>query len=136
MLLCLELHTVGVICWYCGGSKELHRLTTTLASHLPFRNKCMPSAAMCKLWLAERPIAAARTLRLKCIADTCAMLPELRCTAPQLPQAWLRVALGYHTVAQVAVGWVVGGGSAAAWHAWGRRVALPAVRQSPQLQVS
>lgn len=51
-------------------------------------------------------------------------------------QAWLRVALGYHTVAQVAVGWVVGGGSAAAWHAWGRRVALPAAQQSPQLQVS
>ena len=75
-----------------------------------------------------------------CIASTCAMLSEtahqLHCTALQLPQAWLRVALGYHTVAQVAVGWVVGGGSAAAWHAWGRRVALPAVRQSLQLQVS
>ena len=58
----------------------------------------------------------------------------LLCTT-NCSQAWLRVALGYHTVAQVAVGWVVGGGSAAAWHAWGRRVALPAVRQSPQLQV-
>lgn len=49
-------------------------------------------------------------------------------------QAWLRVALGYHTVAQVAVGWLVGSGSAAAWHAWGRRAALPAAEADPMLR--
>lgn len=54
---------------------------------------------------------------------------------PAPPQAWLRVALGYHTVAQVAVGWMVGGGSAAAWHSWGHRRVLPQVLQQPELQV-
>lgn len=44
------------------------------------------------------------------------------------------MALGYHTVAQVAVGWMVGSGSAAAWHAWGRRVALPAAEADPALR--
>ncbi|KAL4423157.1 hypothetical protein ABPG77_007810 [Micractinium sp. CCAP 211/92] len=47
---------------------------------------------------------------------------------------WLRVALGYHTVAQVVVGWLVGSCSAAAWHLWGSRSVLPAVLQQPQLQ--
>ena len=45
------------------------------------------------------------------------------------------MALGYHTVAQVVAGWLVGSGSAAAWHAWGRRTALPLVQQRPELQV-
>lgn len=48
--------------------------------------------------------------------------------------AWLRVALGYHTVAQVVVGWLVGSCSAAAWHLWGHRSVLPAAAQQPQLQ--
>lgn len=50
-------------------------------------------------------------------------------------QAWLRVALGYHTVAQVIAGWLVGGGSAALWHGWGHRTVLPHVQQHASLQV-
>ncbi|EFN53992.1 hypothetical protein CHLNCDRAFT_135976 [Chlorella variabilis] len=48
--------------------------------------------------------------------------------------AWLRVALGYHTVAQVIAGWLVGGGSAALWHGWGHRTVLPHVQQHASLQ--
>ncbi|KAL4440578.1 hypothetical protein ABPG75_003579 [Micractinium tetrahymenae] len=48
--------------------------------------------------------------------------------------AWLRVALGYHTVAQVVVGWLVGSCSAAAWHQLGHRSVLPCALQQPQLQ--
>lgn len=48
--------------------------------------------------------------------------------------AWLRVALGYHTVSQVVAGWLVGGASAGAWFAWGHRHVLPCAMQHSQLQ--
>jgi dolichyldiphosphatase len=47
--------------------------------------------------------------------------------------AWLRVALGYHSLPQVAVGWVVGATSAALWWSAGRWAVLPAAAASPAL---
>jgi dolichyldiphosphatase len=48
--------------------------------------------------------------------------------------SWLRVYLGYHTAAQVAAGWALGGGTAAAWWALGG-VMVPALAARPQLAV-
>ena len=45
--------------------------------------------------------------------------------------AWLRVALGFHTAAQVAVGGLVGSATAAAWSALGSVVVLPLLRAQP-----
>ncbi|KAK9808832.1 hypothetical protein WJX72_004608 [[Myrmecia] bisecta] len=45
---------------------------------------------------------------------------------------WLRVALGYHTLAQVAVGYVVGAASAAGWLWLGMRSVFPSLAQHPQ----
>jgi dolichyldiphosphatase len=39
--------------------------------------------------------------------------------------AWLRVILGYHTIPQVAVGWVVGSGVASGWWLLGSRRVIP-----------
>lgn len=39
--------------------------------------------------------------------------------------AWLRVVLGFHTIPQVIVGWLVGSGVAASWWIWGHRSVLP-----------
>lgn len=47
--------------------------------------------------------------------------------------AWLRVALGYHSLPQVAVGWAVGATSAALWWSAGRWAVLPAASGSPAL---
>lgn len=38
---------------------------------------------------------------------------------------WLRVVMGYHTIAQVAVGWVLGSGVASSWWLVGHRKVLP-----------
>jgi len=46
--------------------------------------------------------------------------------------AWLRVALGYHTLPQVAAGWVLGSTSAAAWSNLGQAVALPYLAVHPE----
>lgn len=52
---------------------------------------------------------------------------------PPLPalQAWLRVALGYHTAPQVVVGWLVGGTSAACWFQLGQAWLLPTLGAQP-----
>jgi len=39
--------------------------------------------------------------------------------------AWLRVVMGYHSIAQVAVGWVLGSGVASSWWLVGHRKLLP-----------
>ncbi|KAI8464264.1 MAG: hypothetical protein J3K34DRAFT_120836 [Monoraphidium minutum] len=44
---------------------------------------------------------------------------------------WLRVALGYHTWPQVAVGGLLGASTAAAWSAWGSGRAVPALQAWP-----
>ena len=51
-------------------------------------------------------------------------------TTSSCVQAWLRVALGYHTSEQVAAGAALGCAAAAAWRCLGAAV-LPAVRQAP-----
>ena len=48
--------------------------------------------------------------------------------------AWLRIALGYHTAPQVAVGWVVGSSTAAFWAYLGQTRALPLLHARPELQ--
>lgn len=48
--------------------------------------------------------------------------------------AWLRVILGFHTKAQVVVGWLVGSGFAAWWTQLGVAVTLPALKSHPELQ--
>jgi hypothetical protein len=45
-------------------------------------------------------------------------------------QAWLRVALRFHTWPQVLAGAALGAGSAAAWFQAGTRLVLPALQQS------
>lgn len=47
---------------------------------------------------------------------------------------WLRVSLGYHTVAQVVAGWALGSLIAVGWWVLGVRAALPAAAASPALQ--
>lgn len=49
---------------------------------------------------------------------------------------WLRVALGYHTVEQVAAGWLLGGGTAVGWWYLGAQIAIPLLVQRPELQVA
>lgn len=48
---------------------------------------------------------------------------------------WLRVALGYHTVAQVAAGWTLGSSIAYGWWRLGIDRALPALELYPELKV-
>jgi dolichyldiphosphatase len=45
--------------------------------------------------------------------------------------AWLRTALGYHTIPQVVVGWLVGSATAAVWLRVGHRAVLPALHANP-----
>jgi dolichyldiphosphatase len=47
---------------------------------------------------------------------------------------WLRVALGYHTVEQVAVGWLLGSSIAVGWWYFGIKKALPLLVLMPELQ--
>ncbi len=54
-------------------------------------------------------------------------------TARASPQAWLRVALGFHSAAQVLAGAALGAATAAAWHRLGAERALPAVARQPAL---
>lgn len=54
-------------------------------------------------------------------------------TARALPQAWLRVALGFHSAAQVLAGAALGAATAAAWHRLGAERALPAAARQPAL---
>jgi dolichyldiphosphatase len=49
--------------------------------------------------------------------------------------AWLRVALGYHTLPQVVVGWLVGSGIAAWWSRLGAQTVLPLLAERPSLEV-
>lgn len=46
-------------------------------------------------------------------------------------QAWLRIALGYHTLPQVAAGWLVGSLSAAAWWRLGQAWLAPTLAARP-----
>ena len=48
--------------------------------------------------------------------------------------AWLRVLLGFHTKAQVVVGWLVGSGFAAWWTQLGIAAALPNLQSHPETQ--
>jgi len=48
--------------------------------------------------------------------------------------AWLRIALGFHSKAQVAVGWIVGTACAFCWHYLGHTTALPFFEMHPQYQ--
>lgn len=48
--------------------------------------------------------------------------------------AWLRVILGFHTKAQVVVGWLVGSGFAAWWTQLGIAAALPNLQSHPETQ--
>eukprot|EP00887_Chlorella_sp_A99_P002279 scaffold10.g2279.t1 len=88
------------------------------------------AAAACGGAVAAAPLARAlaaapASLLLMVGVPTCA-----------IALAWLRVVLGYHTVPQVAVGWLVGSSSAALWHAWGRSAVLPRLAGDPLLQAS
>lgn len=47
--------------------------------------------------------------------------------------AWLRIALQYHTKAQVIVGWLVGSGVAAWWNQLGYTAILPFLQAHPEL---
>ena len=49
---------------------------------------------------------------------------------------WLRVELGYHTGAQVGVGYALGAATAASWFAVGERVVVPAATRSPNVAVA
>ena len=48
-------------------------------------------------------------------------------------QAWLRVALGFHTVPQVVAGAALGAATAAAWHRLFAAAVLPALARRPEL---
>lgn len=48
---------------------------------------------------------------------------------------WLRVALGYHTVEQVAAGWLLGSSIAVGWWHFGVKKAMPVLVQRPELQL-
>jgi dolichyldiphosphatase len=48
---------------------------------------------------------------------------------------WLRVALGYHTVEQVAVGWLLGSSIAVGWWFLGFKKAIPILVQRTELQL-
>lgn len=48
-------------------------------------------------------------------------------------QAWLRVALGFHTLPQVVAGAALGAATAAAWHRLFAAAILPALARRPEL---
>ena len=112
------------------------------ASFARARAACPARTCRCCSTPSERPPCQSNSRRARCQDLSSWLLsmhtalcthhpPCMQLEKIRLVQAWLRVALGYHTSEQVAAGAALGCASAAAWHRLGAAVALPALARAP-----